>query len=152
MNLATAPSTTTLYDTDFYGWIQSQLAALRAGKLGELDLQHLIEEVDSMGKSEKRELESRLELLLTHLLKWQFQPERRGSSWQATIKEQRRRVAKHLRENPSLQSLVADTYAETYSYAVLTAVKETGLTESAFPAHCPWTFAQAMDADFWPDA
>jgi len=150
MNLATVPSTATLYDTDFYGWIRCQLAALRTGRLADLDMENLIEEVESMGKSEKRELESRIELLLMHLLKWAYQPERRGASWEATVKAQRRRLAQHLQENPSLKSLVPDIYKKTYGYAVLDAVRETGMAESVFPATCPWTFDEATDADFWP--
>jgi len=141
-----------LYDTDFYGWIQQQANTLRAGNFAALDLDNLLEEIESMGKSEKRELESRMELLLMHLLKWWFQPERRSASWEATIIEQRKRVAKHLRENPSLKNVLADTYEEAYDYAVLAAVKETDMDKTTFPAECPWTFEQAMDADFWPQA
>jgi len=148
MNIAA----THLYDTDFYGWIQNQAAMLRNRDFAALDLDNLIEEVESMGKSEKRELESRIELLLMHLLKWQYQPSFRGASWEATIIEQRKRVAKHLRENPSLKGNLAEAYKETYSYAVLEAVKETGLHKSTFPTECPWTFDQAMDDDFWPEA
>jgi len=145
-------ATATLYETDFYGWIQQQVAALRSGQLGRLDMNNLIEEVESMGRSEKRELESRIELLLMHLLKWRFQPERRGTSWEATIKEQRDRIADHLAENPSLQGTLPETYSKAYRYAVTGAVKETSMPAATFPASCPWTFEQAMDDDFWPTA
>jgi len=148
MNTATAH----LYETDFYGWIQNQAGMLKAGSFAGLDLKNLIEEVESMGRSEKRELESRLEVLLSHLLKWQFQPDFRGASWQATIKEQRERIAKHLKENPSLKSFIPGAFNEMYRYGTLKAVKETGIPESTFPALCPWTFEQATDPDFWPEA
>jgi len=143
---------TQLYDTDFYAWTQQQADTLRGGNLAGLDVENLIEEIESMGRSEKRELESRLTLLLVHLLKWVHQANFRSKSWQLTIKEQRRQVAKHLRENPSLKSTLPETYAETYAFAVLGAGKETGMDEAAFPAQCPWTFDQAMDDDFWPQA
>jgi len=148
MSLANA----TLYETDFYDWTQQQAATLRARNISGLDFEHLIEEVESMGRSERRELECRLELLLMHLLKWQYQPERRGSSWEATVMEQRRKVIRHLRENPSLKGLLADAYEETYGDAVLAAVRETKLPRSTFPAQCPWTFEQAVNDSFWPDA
>jgi len=148
MNTAAAQ----LYETDFYGWIQRQADALHLRDFAALDLDNLIEEIESMGRSEKRELESRIELLLMHLLKWVYQPMHRSNSWQATIKEQRRRVADHLGENPSLKSALSETYKKTYRYAVLGAIKETGIGEAAFPSECPWTFAQAMDDDFWPEA
>jgi len=143
-------STSPLYNTDFYGWTQHQAAALRSGNFTALDLDNLIDEVESMGKSEKRELESRLEILLMHLLKWQYQPDFRSTSWQASIIEQRYRVADHLQENPSLKAGLADTCQKAYRYAVLGAVKETGIGKIMFPLDCPWTFEQAMDADFWP--
>jgi len=147
MNTATAQ----LYETDFYGWIQYQAETLRARNFANLDLDNLIEEIESMGRSEQRELESRLEVLLMHLLKWVFQPGRRGTSWEASIEEQRKRVVDHLRENPSLKSKLPDIYRKVYDYAVLGASKETGLSKSIFPAQCPWTFEQVTDDTFWPE-
>jgi len=148
----TATTTTSLYDTDFYGWTQRQAEALRAGDLASLDLDNLIEEVESMGKSEKRELESRLEVLLMHLLKWRYQPNLRARGWQLTIKEQRKRIALHLKENPSLKSHIPRAYENIYDFAVIDAVKETGMDDSVFPTQCPWTFAQITDPNFLPDA
>jgi len=143
-------ATATLYETDFYGWIQRQAQTLRAGNLAALDVENLIEEIESMGRSEKRELESRLEVLLMHLLKWQYQPERRGKSWQLTIEGQRDRLAGHLRENPSLQDKLPACVQEAYRHAKREAIKETGLPAATFPSECPWTFEQAMDENFWP--
>jgi len=147
MGLAVA----TLYERDFYGWAQHQADTLRARDVHGLDFENLIEEIESMGRSEKRELESRLEVLLVHLLKWAYQPERRGSSWEATVSEQRRKVARHLRENPSLKGALPDTYEETYGDARLAAVRETNLPAGTFPPACPWTFEQTMDDAFWPE-
>jgi len=147
MSLATA----TLYEADFYGWTQRQADRLRARDMANLDVENLIEEIESMGRSEKRELTSRLELLLMHLLKWQYQPNFRSKSWQLTVKEQRRRVAEHLGENPSLKGMLTEAYEKAYGFAVLEAEHETGLDESVFPTRCPWTFEQAMDEGFWPE-
>jgi len=145
-------ATLALYDADFYAWTQQQANVLKTGDFSSLDLDNLIDEIESMGKSEKRELESRLEVLLAHLLKWKFQPDFRGRSWQATIKEQRERIADHLKENPSLKSFLPEIYGKTYRYSILKAVKETGMSESTFPSQCPWWFDHAMDADFWPES
>jgi len=141
-----------LYETDFYGWIQSQAGVLRSGNFASLDLENLIEEIESMGKSQHRALESRLEVLAMHLLKWQFQPERRGTSWELTIEDQRDRIAKLLKENPSLKSRVQEAFEEVYRFAVREAARETEIKKSTFPALCPWTFEQAMDPDFWPES
>jgi len=145
-------ATVSLYETDFYGWIQRQAAMLRGRDFADVDLDNLIEEVESMGASERRELENRLEVLLAHLLKWQFQPARRSVSWQLAITEQRRRIARHLRKNPSLKGVLPETYLETYDYAVLAAAKETCLSADTFPPSCPWTVDEAVDEGFWPEA
>jgi len=141
-----------LYETDFYGWIQNQAGVLRAGNFASLDLDNLIEEIEDMGKNRQRALESRLEILLMHLLKWQFQPSRKSTSWELTIEEQRDRLAKLLRENPSLKSRVQDALGEAYNFAIKRASSETGLPRSTFPTRCPWTFEQIMDPDFWPES
>jgi len=145
-------ATSRLYETDFYGWVQNQAGVLRAGNFANLDLENLIEEIEDMGKSRQRALESRLEILLMHLLKWQFQPEMKGPSWHFTIDEQRERIAKLLRENPSLKSRIDGILHESYGFAVRLAAQETGLKKTTFPTQCPWTFEQAIDNEFWPDA
>jgi hypothetical protein len=140
----------TLYDRDFYAWAHEQAALLRAGQLSDADIAHIAEEIESMGRSEKRELVNRLALLLMHLLKWQFQPERRGKSWRATVEEQRRQAVRHLRDNPSLKSSFPEVLADAYGDAILAAVRETDLDKEVFPTVCPWTFGQIMDDGFWP--
>lgn len=141
-----------LYERDFYAWANEQAGLLRAGKLSEADLEHIAEEIESMGKSEKRELVNRLSVLLMHLLKWQFQATGRGTSWRLTIEEQRDRLADHLADNPSLKATLDASIASGYKLAVLGAARETGLDRAIFPAVCPWSFQQIMAEDFWPEA
>lgn len=140
-----------LYETDFYAWANEQAALLRAGKLSAADIEHIAEEIESMGKTEKRELLSRLTVLLLHLLKWRYQPARRGVSWEASIRNQRLDITDHLADNPSLKSRLHETLASAYVRARNSAAAETGLSETTFPAECPWSFDQIMDAGFWPD-
>lgn len=141
-----------LYDQDFYAWANQQAGLLRAGKLSEADLEHIAEEIESMGKSEKRELISRLVVLMLHLLKWEFQPMRRGNSWTNTIRLQRRELARHLRDNPSLKAKLDEAIQDAYGDAIIQASDETALPESTFPSSCPWSFGQMMAEDFWPEA
>jgi ribosomal protein L29 len=133
-----------LYDRDFYAWANEQGALLRAGRLSDADIGHIAEEIESMGRGEKRELTNRLAVLLVHLLKWRFQPDRRGKSWRSTIREQRRQVGRVLADNPSLRPQIDSILADAYGDAVLIAERETDLPEDSFPAGCPWTFDQAM--------
>jgi hypothetical protein len=141
----------TAYDTDVVAWSEEQAALLRAGKLSSLDIEHIADEVEDVGKSEKRELASRLTVLLAHLLKWSAQPERRGASWRGTIKEQRAEVADILDDAPSLKMRLADEIwmERTWARAVGRAMSETEL--ESFPANCPWTIEQILDANFLPD-
>lgn len=139
-----------LYDQDFYAWTQEQAGLLRAGKLSTADLEHIAEEIESMGKTEKRELVSRLTVLLLHLLKWQFQPVRQGASWRLSIATNRDALADHLDDNPSLRGVIEASIDTAYRRARRDAALETGLSESTFPAMCPWSFSQMMAEDFWP--
>ena len=138
------------YETDFYGWAIEQAALLRTRRLNEADLDNIAEEIESMGRSEKRELVNRLAVLLAHLLKWQFQPGLHSTSWRLTLVEQRDRLAEHLRDNPSLKPMVPDIVRTAYRYARLAAQRETGLADSVFPATCPYSFDQVTDEQFWP--
>ena len=140
-----------LYDTDFYAWANEQAKLLREGKLAAADIDHIVEELEILGRTEKRELTSRLVVLLTHLLKWRQQPSLRGNSWRLTIKEQRRALRRHLRDNPSLKASLPEVLADAYGDAVLATARESGLDETTFPESCPWSFAQLVDDDFWPE-
>ncbi|MHB1954745.1 MAG: DUF29 domain-containing protein [Sulfobacillus sp.] len=143
-------SNSTLYEQDFYAWANEQAGLLRTGKLSEADVEHIAEEIESMGKSEKRELVSRLTVLLLHLLKWQFQPARRGSSWETSIANTRDDIADHLADNPSLRAQLDATITAAYRRAYRDAASETGLGKSAFPPACPWSFEKMIAEDFWP--
>ncbi|MGC8475145.1 MAG: DUF29 domain-containing protein [Acetobacteraceae bacterium] len=145
-------SNSALYDTDFYAWANQQAALLRAGDLAAADLAHIAEEIESMGRTEKRELVSRLAVLLLHLLKWRHQPGRRGASWRATIRIQRRELTTHLADNPSLKNRLGEAIALAYGNAAIAAGGETGLPDATFPPLCPWSFEQIMAEDFWPEA
>jgi len=140
-----------LYDTDFYAWTQEQAKLLREGRLAAADVRHIAEEIEDMGRTEKRELVSRLEVLLAHLLKWRHQPDRRGKSWRLTIVEQRRRLRRHLHDNPSLRAVLPEALDDAYGDARIAAARETDLEPDTFPATCPWTVDEIMDDHFWPD-
>lgn len=142
---------TNLYETDFYAWANEQAALLRAGKLSAADIEHIAEEIESMGRSEKRELVNRLALLLMHLLKWQHQPERRGASWEGTVIVQRHALVRHLKDNPSLKAKLDEAIEDAYSDAVPMAMGETNLPKSTFPAMCPWSWPEITDEAFWPE-
>ncbi len=141
----------TLYDTDFYAWANEQAALLRAGRLSEADIENIAEEIESTGKSQKRELISRLTVLLVHLMKWRYQPGLRGRSWRLTIEQQRLGLEDHIGENPSLKSLLNEAMAKAHRHARLDAERETHLPRSAFPVESPFSFDEAMNPDFWPD-
>jgi hypothetical protein len=140
-----------LYDKDFYAWANEQAALLRAGKLAEVDIGNIAEEIESMGRSERRALVNRLTVLLLHLLKWQFQPGLRGNSWRLSIEEQRYRLEDHMSDNSSLQSQLGKAMRDAYRLALVAAEQETGLARDTFPAECPYTFEQATSPDFWPE-
>ena len=139
-----------LHDNDFYAWSLEQAALLRAGRVGEADLATIAEEIESMGKTEKRELVSRLTVLLLHLLKWERQPAGRSNSWQLSIANARDEIADLLDDNPSLKPIIDDVMASAYRYARRRAAIETDMAEDAFPPQCPWSFVRAMGEGFWP--
>ena len=140
-----------LYDQDYYAWTQENARLLREGRVNEIDFEHLAEEVESMGSSERSQLQNRLRILLAHLLKWQYQPQYRGRSWSATLKEQRLSIQMLLSDNPSLKNQEEDRIVKAYPLAVLTAIRETNLDEKTFPAECSYSRAQIADPEFYPD-
>jgi hypothetical protein len=141
-----------LYDQDFYAWTNEQAGLLRAGRLSEADVEHIAEEIENMGKSEKRELASRLHVVLLHLLKWRYQPSRRGAPWRVSIDNNRDRLEVHLADNPSLKSFMPAALTQAYRLARRDAEVETGLDLSTFPQSCPWADSEIIDPDFWPDS
>ncbi len=145
--------TTTAYDKDVILWSQEQARLLRAGRFSELDIEHLADEIEDVGKSEKRELANRMAVLSAHLLEWSRQPENRTNSWRTTISHQRKRIALAIKETPSLKTVMRDRDWQdgVWLDAVAQASKETGLAEDTLPEACPWTMDQAANAEFWPE-
>lgn len=140
------------YDVDYYGWTVDQARLLREGRLALIDRKRLAEEVEDLGRSEKREIESRLVLIILHLLKWQFQPEKRKGGWEASIRVHRRRLKTILKENPSLTNYPAAELTAAYDEARLGAEMETGLDYETFPEACPYVVEQILDDAFFPDS
>jgi len=140
-----------LYESDFYGWTMQQADALRSKKISELDFENLIEEMEAMGRSEKRGLKNRLVILLMHLIKWQYQPKRQGKSWALTIRHQREEIFELLEENPSLKPRIDALLESAWKKALRETEKETKIDRATFPAQCPWTFDDIMKDEFWPE-
>jgi hypothetical protein len=140
------------YETDVVAWASEQARLIRAGQFDQLDLEHIAEEIEDVGKSEQRELASRMAVLIAHLLKWQYQPERQSTSWKRTIKEQRRALAFHLKQVPSLKPRLADPewQGAIWADAVTLAINETGM--GGFPDECPWALADILAQDWLPTA
>jgi hypothetical protein len=143
--------TVSLHEQDFYAWTKQQADILKSGIFAELDVLYLIEELENMGASEKREMIHRLTLLLGHLLKWVYQPKRRSNSWLATIEEQRLEVFELIQDNPSLKHQLKQHFDKTYIKAVLFAVKETDLPKSTFPDKSPFTLEETLDSTYFPE-
>jgi hypothetical protein len=142
----------TPYDQDFYTWALESAQALREGRFAGLDIEHIAEELEDMGESRSRALESQLTRLLAHLLKWHCQPEGRPwceNSWRASIRDARREIEAILEENPGLKPKVRELFEDAYASAVDRAIVETNLPESRFPAACPWSLEKTMDPESW---
>ena len=142
-----------LYDQDFYAWTQEQAALLREGVLHDLDVTNLAEEIESLGKSDRRALGSHLRNLVMHLLKWHAQPGGRhtGPSWRQSIRNARAEIAVIVEDSPSLRREVSGLLVRWYPLARLDAADETGLPLATLPEACPWTAAQVLDDAFWPE-
>jgi len=138
------------YEDDLFAWTQEQAALLRAHAVDGLDWENLAEEIESMGGRDRRELESRLAVVLLHLLKWQAQPALRGSSWRKSLRTQRREIRKLLKQSPSLRREVPGLIREAYADAVKDAIDETGLRADAFPSACPYAPDAVLDEDHLP--
>lgn len=140
-----------LYDRDFHAWTQDQAGKLKAGRLSELDIAHLTEELESIGATERREVVHRLAVLMAHLLKWQFQQDRRGRSWELTIIGQRLETEDVLDENPSLRPRLGEFFGKAYRLARVEAAKEIGMDLKQFPKEPPFTVEEVLGSEFWPN-
>ncbi len=139
------------YEQDFYAWLLESAELIRQGKFAEVDVENVAEELEGMAKSDRRQLINRFAVLLAHLLKWQYQPEKRSKSWERTIREQRKRMQLLLEDSPSLQYEISDKIADAYEIAVLSAANETNLDESVFPESCEFAVDEILDSNFYPD-
>jgi hypothetical protein len=146
-----------LYERDFYSWTRREAEALRKAARERvntsepIDWGHVAEEIEDMGSEQAEKLESVYRILLLHLLKWQFQPDGRSSSWRGSIVEHRRRAEKQVRRNPGLKPRAAELFMEAYDDARAIAAAETDLPLDDIPASCPYTVEQALDDGFWPE-
>jgi hypothetical protein len=146
------PVEKTTYEQDFQAWALENATLLHQGKLADIDVLHIAEELEGMGASERRELQSRLQVLVCHLLKHQYQPERRGKNWLLTIGHQRDAIDRLLKQSPSLRPLLdnAEEIADIYAKAIRDTVIETELDHHLFPSRCPYAIDQLLDGDFLP--
>lgn len=140
-----------LYEQDYYLWLVETAKRLQAGQLSDLDLANLVEEIEAMGRSEKRAVESNLEILLMHLLKYQYQSQKRTNSWKYTIREHRNRLEKSFKYSPSLKPFLEEVLPECYAKAIALAADETGLRRDTFPPHCPFTASEILDSEYLPN-
>ncbi|WP_293027363.1 MULTISPECIES: DUF29 domain-containing protein [unclassified Moorena] len=140
-----------LYQQDFYLWTEATAQQLRQGKFAQVDVANLIEEVESMGKREKRELKSRLIVLLMHLLKWMYQPGKRSDSCLNTITEQRIGLEELLEDSPSLKTFLPEVFDQCYQKARIKAAQETGIKLNTFPCQCSFAQEQVLEAGFFPE-
>ncbi|MEM8810213.1 MAG: DUF29 domain-containing protein [Cyanobacteria bacterium P01_G01_bin.38] len=139
-----------LYEVDYLQWIETTVDQLRHQDYAHIDWANFIEEIEDMGKRERRAIESNLVILLMHLLKWQYQPARRSGSWSGSIVEHRRRLRKALQDSPSLQPYLSEIFQDTYTDAVKQAAAETEQPSNIFPPECPYALAEVMDDEFLP--
>lgn len=139
-----------LYETDFLQWIETTVGQLKAQDYANIDWENLIDEIETMGRSERSSLESNLIVVLHHLLKWQYQPTRRSGSWKGSIAEHRRRIRKALKNSPSLKPYLEEVFEECYADAVEQAIAETDLPTETFPRSCPYTILTALDSNYLP--
>jgi Domain of unknown function DUF29 len=143
--------TTTRYDTDFALWAEQTAQMLKDGRIADIDLENLIEEVEDLSRRERDALYSNLKIVLLHLLKWEFQPQKQTNSWRASIREHRQRIKRQIKKSPSLKSYPEEILSECYAEARELVSDETGLSLNAFPAECPYAIATALESNFLPN-
>jgi hypothetical protein len=147
----TKPPTHVRYEEDFVAWAAETAQLLLERRFDEIDIDSLAEEVQAMAKRDRRELRSRVAVILLHLLKWKYQPEKRSGSWDSTMETQRRELRYLLQDSPSLKREVAEAVKEAYLDAVRRAAKETGLRVTSFPSDCPFSPEQILDPTYLPE-
>lgn len=151
LNKTSVTNTDSLYEEDFNLWIDTTAKILRERQIEQLDFKNLIEEVESMGRSEKDALESNFVVVLMHLLKYKYQPQRRSNSWLSSIYEHRRRIRRAFSKSPSLKNYLNEVFAECYQDARQEASLETGLPLEVFPIECPFNVEETLNPDYLPE-
>jgi hypothetical protein len=141
-----------LYDLDYNAWALEQANVVRRRSANEIDWDNVAEELEGLSKQLEAELYNRYVVLLSHLLKWIYQPQRRGRSWAGSIREQRIRIDRHVRKYPSLKAADDDIFQEAFEAARAAAARETRLPLSTYPDRPPFTREQARDPVWWADA
>ncbi len=149
--ISSPPTVSNLYDRDYALWIETTIAQLRSKNVAEIDWDNVLEEFEDMGKRERRSLKSNLVILLQHLLKWEFQSEKRSGSWKGSIIEHRQRIRDRFEESPSLRNYLLTVVPSAYADAVERASNETGLAIETFPIDCPYDFEAILDTTFLPE-
>jgi hypothetical protein len=145
------PRKSTNYDQDFFDWTQEQALLLRSGELSQIDVSNIAEEIESLGRRDRRELVDRLETLITDLLKWRCQPGARCGNWRSAIASQRYEIELILRDSPSLRRYAFEHLEEPYGGARERTIEDLGLLQPDFPADCPFTPDQILAKDFLPE-
>jgi len=142
------------YENDVIAWANEQAQLLRSGQLTSLDIEHIAEEIEDVGKSEQRELANRMAVLLAHLIKWEYQPMLHCASWESTIHAQRNSIDRRIHKTPSLKASLADDdwWADAWGDAVVEVSKETGMNYRSFPDTCPWSAEKVLDRAYFPAA
>lgn len=151
LNKTSVTNTDSLYEEDFNLWIDTTAKILRERQIEQLDFKNLIEELESMGRSEKDALESNFVVVLMHLLKYKYQPQRRSNSWLSSIYEHRRRIRRAFSKSPSLKNYLNEVFAECYQDARQEASLETGLPLEVFPIECPFNVEETLNPDYLPE-
>ena len=140
-----------IYDTDFVRWVETTVEQLRTQNYANVDWENLLDEIEDMGKSEKRAIYSNLKILLLDLLKYKYQPDKRSNSWVASIVEHRQRIKKAFKESPSLQPYFTEIFNDCYQDARELVAAETGLAINDFPVETPFNYEQVINAEYLPD-
>ena len=149
--MQTAIKTVNLYDRDYCLWLETTAQLLKNRQLNDIDFEHLIEEIEAMGRSEKNALESNLMVILMHLLKYKYQPEKRSNSWKYTLREHRNRIKKAFKSSPSLKPYFETIFSDCYQEARKLAADETGLSLETFPKESPFAFEATLNPDYLPE-
>mgnify|MGYP002654806481 FL=1 len=149
-NLQQTNTALNLYQQDFFAWTKQQINYLQNQQWNQLDLAHLIEEIETLGKRQRQELRNRLSILIGHLLKWEYQPQKRSHSWLATLRVQRIDIQELIDDNPSLKPYLEEALTQAYIKGLLLAVSETNLPDRTFPKNCPYSLAEILSDRFYP--